>query len=33
MMQWLTDLEVGIQALLTLQVCLRMQFLYLFIDV
>ena len=33
MMQWLTDLEVGIQALLTLQVRLRMQFLYLFIDV
>ena len=30
MMQWLTDLELGlIQTLPTLQVCLQMQFLYL----
>ena len=32
-MQWLTDLELGIQTLPALQVRLQVQFLYLFIDV
>ena len=32
-MQWLTDLELSILTLPALQIRLRMQFLYLFIDV